>query len=242
LALKSEGVSLLRGVGVLVVALGVTLAALWLITGSVAVCASFAGGVLALGALGWLLIHARGQDDAPGEAEPDWAVTVAAIDHGQTCVAVVDRAGRLVCANTAYERAFGAGVIPATLMQDDPTRAAWRDGHVRAASGAWSVEVLRAGRGDRIWSGGSRHRRHPMPWPNWRVICGASWGGLWLRRGFLRRWCRPMARSVSPMRALSSGRRAMSGRRCRERLSSIIWRRMSMTASIGRVTCAVSHR
>lgn len=138
----------MRGFAMLVAALGLTLTALWLAMHSAAVCISFAGGVLGLGALGWLLIHTRGQDAAPEEAEPDWSVTVAAIDHGQTCVAVVDRAGRLVCANAAYERAFGAGVIPSALMQDDPTRAAWRDGQVRAASGPWSVEVLRAGRGE----------------------------------------------------------------------------------------------
>jgi two-component system, cell cycle sensor histidine kinase and response regulator CckA len=155
--------SLWRGGAVLALAMGATLAALWLVTHSAALCLSFAGGVVALGALGWLLLHMRGEDPVPLEAEPDWSVTVAALDHDADGVALMDRAGRLVCANAAYDRAFGQGTSPAALLREDLARAAWRDGRAQASPGAgwaqgvdgrrWSATVTRAGRGDSwlIW-------------------------------------------------------------------------------------------
>lgn len=145
-------------------ALALTLLCLWLATRSPEVCLSFAGGVAALGALGWLLIHTRPDEGAPDPAEPDWSVTTAAIDGDEAAVGLVDRAGRLVASNAAYERDFGAGALPAALPLtyaegEDLTRAAWRDGKAgpllatHADGRRWLVEVSCAGRGEswQIW-------------------------------------------------------------------------------------------
>jgi two-component system cell cycle sensor histidine kinase/response regulator CckA len=157
----SQG-GLWRGGAVLAGALLLTLAALWLATHNPALCLSFGGGVVVLGALGWLLLHMRLDDAAPDEAEPDWSVTVAALDHGDAGVAIVDRAGRVVCTSAAYDKAFGAGMAPAMLAQggaEDLTRAGWRDGNAGGARARgldgrrWTVTVTRAGRGEAwlIW-------------------------------------------------------------------------------------------
>ncbi|MDE1915408.1 MAG: response regulator [Sphingomonadales bacterium] len=154
--------SLWQSGAILALAMALTLAALWLVTRDAVVCLSFGGGIVVLGALGWLLLRTRPEERAPEFGEPDWSVTVAALDLGERAVAVMDRAGRLVCANAAYDQAFGQGAPPASLVQgagEDMARAAWRDGGAdggwaRGGDGQrWSVCVTRAGRGDAwlIW-------------------------------------------------------------------------------------------
>jgi two-component system cell cycle sensor histidine kinase/response regulator CckA len=116
--------------------------------------------VLLLGAFAFERMQAR-----PAEAElspPDWSVTVAAIEDRGSAIAITDRANRLVCANSAYVEAFGAGSAPPSLPLDRPqleilsriARIAWRDGSDQVdtleegAETGWSVEAVRAGRGD----------------------------------------------------------------------------------------------
>ncbi len=139
-----------------------SLALVWLVVGQPLVVAGFAGGVLALGGLGYLLL--RDRTVALGEPElaaPDWSVTVAAIDRPDAAIAVTDRAGRLVCANPRYEEWFGAAQAPPRLPVDSDSlerlakaaRSAWRDGVGRAdpvdgPTGRWRAEAARAGRGD----------------------------------------------------------------------------------------------
>jgi two-component system cell cycle sensor histidine kinase/response regulator CckA len=140
------------------VAVSVLLVAL--ITREAALVAGFAGGLLGLGLLARAAL-ARPVADAVGElAAPDWSVTVAALEGGDTAVAITDRAGRLVCANRRFEATFGVGNPPPRLALDsgadglaDAMRAAWRDGVGRAgplqAGGTrWQGEVTRAGRGE----------------------------------------------------------------------------------------------
>ncbi|MBS0481137.1 MAG: response regulator [Proteobacteria bacterium] len=147
----------------LIVALGLTVssAAVWLATRQVVAAVVFAAGLVALGALAWVLQRPRGQAAAPELALPDWSVTVTAIDRADAAVAITDRAGRLVCANARHEEWFGIAHAPPRLAVDDvglerlakAGRAAWRDGRgvadlVEGSSGRWAVEARRAGRGD----------------------------------------------------------------------------------------------
>ena len=152
-----------RGADWLVVAAGLiaSLALLWFATREPLVVGGFAGGTLALGGLGWALARRRPPPREPDWALPDWSVTFAAIDGEQAAVAIIDRAGRLVCANAPYESAFGTASPPPRLPLDGEAaeplnragRDAWREGQagverVRAGERSWSVEVRRAGRGE----------------------------------------------------------------------------------------------
>jgi two-component system cell cycle sensor histidine kinase/response regulator CckA len=96
----------------------------------------------------------------PTFAAPDWSVTFAAIDRPDEGVAIIDRAGRLVCANSSFAQWFGHAAPPrlplasgqAELL-DTAVRSAWREGRAQLSSvagerGAWSVDLLRAGRGE----------------------------------------------------------------------------------------------
>ncbi|MEQ1499303.1 MAG: response regulator [Novosphingobium sp.] len=141
-------------------ALLASLVLVWLATRQPAAVAGFVGGLIGLGALGWML-RPRAEPGEPEYALPDWSVTVAAIDRGDAAVAITDRAGRLVCANPLYEQWFTAQHAPPRLPVDNASlerlakaaRAGWRDGagqadlierdHLR-----WKAAVLRAGRGD----------------------------------------------------------------------------------------------
>ena len=142
-------------------ALALSLVLLWLVTRQPLVVAGFAGGLLALGALAVALGKRRAPERAAEFALPDWSVTVAAIDRADIGVAIIDRAGRLVCANPRYEGWFGAGHAPPRLPVDAASlerlakaaRTAWRDGSGRAdliedESQRWIAEASRAGRGD----------------------------------------------------------------------------------------------
>ena len=153
------------GSGLDLVAIGaafvLSVLALWLVSGEPVLAAGFGGGALTLGGLGWVLARQRRPEPEPEWALPDWTVTVAAIDRDDRAVAVIDRAGRLVCANATYEAWFGLANPPPRLPLDPAgaevlartARAAWRDGTARAeriAAGdrAWHAEARRAGRGD----------------------------------------------------------------------------------------------
>ncbi|MBN9144186.1 MULTISPECIES: response regulator [unclassified Novosphingobium] len=147
-----------RGMALLLVgaALAISAGLVWLATGQMGAVAGFVGGALVLGAAGVMLGRGPGAAPDAEPVEPDWSVTVAAIE-GDAAVAIVDRAGRLVCANGAFEAGFGAWAPPALPFGDaagaleDLARAAWRDGAaadgVTAPDGTrWRIEVARAGR------------------------------------------------------------------------------------------------
>lgn len=146
-------------------ALVVSAALVWLATGQWGAVAGFVGGALVLGAVVFVLGRTRGGAQEAEVVEPDWSVTVAAIE-GDSAVALVDRAGRLVCANGSFENAFGAWAPPAlpfgeggAAVLEELARSAWRDGASAADGllgpdgGYWRIAVTRAGRGEAylIW-------------------------------------------------------------------------------------------
>lgn len=142
-------------------ALLLSLVLVWLVSGSALLTGGFAAGVLALGALGWILLRPKPEEREIEHALPDWSVTVAAIEQGDVAVAIIDRAGRLVCANSRYETWFGMQSAPPRLPVDAASldrlakagRAAWRDGAatadvIESQGERWKAAALRAGRGD----------------------------------------------------------------------------------------------
>ncbi|MDE2405858.1 MAG: response regulator [Sphingomonadales bacterium] len=152
-----------------------SLGLVWLASRQVLVVAGFAGGAAVLLAALRLRPALRRREDGESFAEPDWSVTVAAIDHPDCAVAVTDRAGRLVCANRLFEAWFGIDSAPPGLgtALDAASierltcagRDAWRDGKATVAAierapreaavaeatgapGRWRGEVQRAGRAE----------------------------------------------------------------------------------------------
>ena len=159
----------------MVVALIASLGLVWLATRQPLVVASFAGGTLLLAALARVTAARQAPPVLPELGEPDWSVTVAAIARPDCAVAVTDRAGRLVCANAAFEAWFSSDRAPPRLAVEpasldrltNAARVAWRDGtgraeglqrsgetHAAVAGGnwplpdtIWTAEAERAGRG-----------------------------------------------------------------------------------------------
>ncbi len=105
-------------VGGLAAALAVSALLIWLASGEAVAAIAFAGGLAVLLPAGLALSRMRPVPKAEELAPPDWSVTVAAIERPDEAVAVVDRANRLVCANTAFSDWFGAGTAPPNLPLD----------------------------------------------------------------------------------------------------------------------------
>jgi two-component system cell cycle sensor histidine kinase/response regulator CckA len=142
-------------------ALLASFALLWFVTRQPVVLAGFAAGLLALAGIAWSLVPRRAVEREAEFALPDWSVTVAAIERPDVAIAIIDRAGRLVCANPRFEEWFGAGHAPPRLPVDNASlerlakagRSGWRDGQgnaelVEGPTGRWRAEARRAGRGD----------------------------------------------------------------------------------------------
>ncbi|MCW1430043.1 ATP-binding protein [Novosphingobium sp. JCM 18896] len=147
-------------------ALVLSLLLIWAITREPLVAAAFAGGLGVLGGLGYVLTRGRPTEAQAEFALPDWSVTVAAIENPDIAIAIIDRAGRLVCANARYETWFGAAHAPPRLPVDEASlerlsraaRSAWRDGRgvtdlveSGIADGGvhrWKAQAERTGRGD----------------------------------------------------------------------------------------------
>jgi len=133
-----------------------------LATGSAAVTLAYAGGLAVLGLAGWMAGRRRDSAEIAAEgAVHDWSVTAAAIEQEGVALAITDRAGRLVCANSAFEQAFGSADAPPRLPLAEPeqerllqaARTAWRDGAsaslaLQGAGGGWTASARRAGTGE----------------------------------------------------------------------------------------------
>ncbi|MES2989379.1 MAG: histidine kinase dimerization/phospho-acceptor domain-containing protein, partial [Pseudomonadota bacterium] len=102
--------------------------------------------------------------DTTAEGPTDWAVAHALAAASDDALAVTDRAGRLVCANSRYEALFAGWPTPPSLPVSDASvtalgaaaRAAWRDGEGRAENiqvfGApVSARVARVGEESLVW-------------------------------------------------------------------------------------------
>lgn len=92
---------------------------------------------------------------------PDWSITHAAAELSQAAIAISDRAGRLVCANENFNKAFPGLRAPPDIGTNEAGRellvnagrAAWRDGRASVdgivkESIHYSVRVARAGTAD----------------------------------------------------------------------------------------------
>ncbi len=149
--------------GILAGAIALSTAAIWLVSGEGVTAAAFLGGIAVFIGAGVAFARMRPAPRSDDLAPPDWSVTVAAIERPGVAVAIVDRANRLVCANSAYTEWFGAGNAPPNLPLDRPAlevlaraaREAWRDGSgaaegIDSADGSrrWGVSAERAGRGE----------------------------------------------------------------------------------------------
>jgi len=147
-------------------ALIASLLLIWGITREPLVAAAFGAGLVVLGAAAYALTRRRPVEKEAEFALPDWSVTVAAIENPDLAVAIIDRAGRLVCANGRYEEWFGAAHAPPRLPVDEASierlgraaRSAWRDGrgqtdlvdggNVENVGRRWKADAQRTGRGD----------------------------------------------------------------------------------------------
>ena len=143
-----------------------SIALIWFVTRDPVVVFAFAAGLVVLGVLAVALLRDRPDIAREEFALPDWSVTVAAIDRPDMAIAVSDRAGRLVCANSRYGQWFGNAKAPPNIAVDNASldrlaraaRTAWREGQDRldlieegekaAGSRRWRGDVERAGRGD----------------------------------------------------------------------------------------------
>ncbi len=158
LAAKSSGERVL-----LITVAGVaSLSALLLLwaTHDIVVAAGFAAAVLSLAAL---IVLGRHVFPAAVAANPevDWSLLREAADNDDAAVAVTDRAGRLVCANSLHESWFGGPIAPPGLAIAEPQitllaqagKVAWRDGRGEARGLKkehllLNAEVTRSGRNE----------------------------------------------------------------------------------------------
>ena len=149
---------------VLLLALAVSIGAIWLLSGLPILTAAYAGGLATLMALLVLLRGKARGSEVDALAPPDWSVTLAAIDQPGVLVAITDRANRLVCASAAFSSRFGVEKAPPNLALSGENadeallktaREAWREGRAHASHLTlgrddlrWEVEAQRAGRGE----------------------------------------------------------------------------------------------
>ncbi|NJM51448.1 MAG: response regulator [Sphingomonadales bacterium] len=138
-----------------------SLAILWFTTHNLLLLGGFAAGQIAL----WGAVeHFRRTAPAPvlaGTLPPDWSVMRSAAELSGAAVAVSDRAGRLVCANSNFTGWFDTLKAPPDISVDVAAREmlvslarnAWRDGSaqvdgMRKDDREFSVKAIRSGAGD----------------------------------------------------------------------------------------------
>ncbi|MFM9978898.1 MAG: response regulator [Sphingomonadaceae bacterium] len=129
------------------------------VTDEPAIAAGFAATAMMAGVL-LLAMQKLMPPRQPAEAKTDWSLVRTAAESDRVAVAITDRSGRLVCANTAYETIFGEAMTPPGLALDGTGvdrltaagKAAWRDGESQVSDllregRRFDASVLRAGGG-----------------------------------------------------------------------------------------------
>lgn len=176
---EAEGlppVPLLFGI---LLAFAVSVGLVWLVAGTSLAAAAYGGSLIAVVFALLLSARMRSKPVEQSVGQPDWSVTAAAIENRRRGVVVVDRANRLTCANSTYEKWFGADVAPhevpftdeAKQKIADASRQAWREGSAECADlplsmgeNIYSLVIERVGRGEDylVWRFGEvvRHRSH----------------------------------------------------------------------------------
>ena len=141
----------------------ISIALVWLVGQQTVVAMAYGGSLVAL--LLTLLLVARLRAAPTDDAvfQPDWSVTSAAIENRRRGVAIIDRANRLVCANSTYEAWFQGVCAPHDLRFDPPSREAviaavreaWRDGtatleavELEGSDCHYRLHIDRSGRGE----------------------------------------------------------------------------------------------
>jgi two-component system cell cycle sensor histidine kinase/response regulator CckA len=145
----------------LAIATLLSLGILWFSTHNLVLVGSCAGTMVAA----WGLVdYARRTRKVEADVEtllPDWSVTHAAAQLSNAAIAISDRAGRLVCANDHFTKAFPGLRGPPDLGVDEASRellvvagrSAWRDGSAQIDAitkddRQFGVKVARAGTAD----------------------------------------------------------------------------------------------
>lgn len=141
----------------------VSVSLVWLVGQQTVVALAYGGALVAV--LLMLLLAAR-LKTAPVEGDtlqPDWSVTSVAIENRRRAVVIIDRANRMVCANSTYESWFDSISSPYDLAFDASSREAviagardaWRDGSARVAEvrlegleAHYQLQIDRSGRGE----------------------------------------------------------------------------------------------
>ncbi len=145
----------------LAVATLASLGILWLATKNVMLVGSFAGAMVGAWGLVDYVRRTRPAELPETTLPPDWSITHAAAQLSNAAIAISDRAGRLVCANDHFTKAFAGLKAPPHLGVDNASRemliaagrAAWRDGSAQIDAivkddRQFSVKVARAGTAD----------------------------------------------------------------------------------------------
>ncbi len=148
----------LQKLGILVLATILSCVILWFSFKNIVVLGTWVAAIIAAAGLVHFFRSGSAVDNPPVLAEPDWAITNAAIQMNNAAIAVCDKAGRLVCANAPFTDAFPGLKALSDLEIDDASRtlldaagaAAWRDGTADIPAivhdgRTYSVKVARAG-------------------------------------------------------------------------------------------------
>lgn len=145
----------------LAVATLVSLAILWVVTKNLVLVGSCLGAMIAAWGLVNYVRRTQPAEEIEATLPPDWSITHAATQLSNAAIAISDRAGRLVCANDHFTKAFDGLKAPPDLGVDEASRellvsagrAAWRDGSAQIDAitkndRQFSVKVARAGTAD----------------------------------------------------------------------------------------------
>jgi two-component system, cell cycle sensor histidine kinase and response regulator CckA len=159
---------------ILVAASLLSFAIIWWATKNPVLVGSFAGAQISIWALAVYFRRSVPDDTAPKIMPPDWSITRTAAELSNAAVAVSDRAGRLVCANSLFTKWFDGLRAPPDIAVDDASkemlvllaRSAWRDGTatadgMRHGANEYSVRAIRSGAGDEylLWWFAAAERR-----------------------------------------------------------------------------------
>ncbi len=141
----------------------VSIALVWLVSEQTTVALAYGGTLVVV--LLMLLLAARLKTE-PAETQAyqaDWSLTSAAMENRGRAVAIIDRANRMVCANSTYEQWFEGDAAPYELPFEPASleavnaaaRSAWRDGSARnddlrltGSETRYRLEIDRSGRGE----------------------------------------------------------------------------------------------
>jgi len=133
---------------------------IWWATRNWILVSSFAAGQIGLWALVNYARRTAPADTSGQNLPPDWSITRTAAELSGAAIAVSDRAGRLVCANSHFSDWFEGLRAPPDIDVDAAgremlvalARAAWRDGEaaadgMRKGGAEYSVKAIRSGAG-----------------------------------------------------------------------------------------------